>query len=357
MKKDNAFSLVELLIIISIIGILSAIAVPMYAKYTFRANMVGILNQAEPIMLQMEDYISANTDTQEGLDHLDVKNTYLGTADQEFMVISGYNDDSDFVAANPDYVSNNGRIVYSRDIGSTTYDIALTPRITNKTLKWDCAIYDATNAKYPDADLLPSECNTGDVENDDQLNYDFNYLNLNGEDGTGGTALKDGYSAASSAWSARIENAKDNDPSRNTTYTLDGVSYSTGNQTYNQLYNDYLTKNSSLQTCKTNNDCDYNTCSACSTQYNARRKASAAYNGRGATISDEQKDNNSGLNLSNSNLIGSFTDDMIETYQEYSDSMDELNNDDRYQHTTQLQDKIDFSCSNCNSTTVSEAGL
>ena len=303
MKKNDAFSIVELLVTVSIIGILAAIAMPMYAKYTFRANMVDILNQAEPIMLQMEDYISANTDTQEGLDNLDVKNTYFGTEDQEFMIISGYSNDSDFIAANPDYVSNNGRVIYSRNIGSTTYDIALTPRITNKTLKWDCVIYDQTNGKYPDSDLLPSTCNVGDVENDDQLNYDFNYLNLNGEDGTGGTALKDGYDAAEDAWHARTENALAADSAYQSYVTAKDNAYDAYKncaETYageGQTYNWHASQ------------CDgYE-----STYDSAVLTQSSRYN----YINNQQKDNTDGTGLTDSSLAGSFTDDMIETYQEY----------------------------------------
>ena len=51
LKKQTGFTLVELMIVIAIIGILAAVAMPMYNDYTNKAQFVSVVNQAEPYKL------------------------------------------------------------------------------------------------------------------------------------------------------------------------------------------------------------------------------------------------------------------------------------------------------------------
>jgi type IV pilus assembly protein PilA len=56
------FTLIELLIVIAIIGILAAIAVPAYQSYTARAKFTEVVTAASPFKLAVEDCFQNNLD-------------------------------------------------------------------------------------------------------------------------------------------------------------------------------------------------------------------------------------------------------------------------------------------------------
>ena len=64
-KKQQGFTLIELMIVIAIIGILAAVAVPQYSQYTKRARYAEVIAAAAPIKTGIEVCVQETTDIEE----------------------------------------------------------------------------------------------------------------------------------------------------------------------------------------------------------------------------------------------------------------------------------------------------
>ena len=138
-RVQSGFTLIELMIVIAIIGILAAIALPAYNDYTARAQVSEAVNLASGLKLQVAD-VYADTGTlvgvASGADGIPLANTVLGkyttgvsVADSVIEATVG-GDASALVAAGT---------------------ITLTPTVNAGSLEWACT--SSLDPKY-----LPAAC-------------------------------------------------------------------------------------------------------------------------------------------------------------------------------------------------------
>ena len=70
-KKSSGFTLIELMIVIAIIGILAAIAVPQYSVYTKKSKFTNVISSTRPLQMAIIDCIQSLNDKSDcnGGDH------------------------------------------------------------------------------------------------------------------------------------------------------------------------------------------------------------------------------------------------------------------------------------------------
>jgi len=136
-KVQQGFTLIELMIVVAIIGILAAVALPAYQDYTVRARVSEIMLQASSLKTPIAEYAQSNPS---GL-------TGSGTG----LTVSTA---SDFVSSGS--VSANGVITVTGSSADLSSDadvtIVLTPLLnSDNSLNWVCT--STSGQKY-----VPGNC-------------------------------------------------------------------------------------------------------------------------------------------------------------------------------------------------------
>jgi type IV pilus assembly protein PilA len=151
-RTQSGFTLIELMIVIAILGILAAIAIPAYQDYSVRAKISEAINTAAPAKLAVSEYYQSENG-------LPANRTESGTSN----VITDYVNLLTVVGGTIRIVVNTGA-TGANNAGCPNLAIQMTPDTTQTgAIGWTCSAVEdedgaALAAGSPCFRLVPSSC-------------------------------------------------------------------------------------------------------------------------------------------------------------------------------------------------------
>jgi type IV pilus assembly protein PilA len=145
-KVQQGFTLIELMIVVAIIGILAAIAIPAYQDFTIRSKVTELINAAGVCKTSVAEYYQA-------------KGTFPGATDSGCSTVGTANSNAPIVAAGTGVIAvNAGGGLATQLTGNASgtllnYTPTLAGGAGSAIVAWDCKTGTTITAKY-----LPATC-------------------------------------------------------------------------------------------------------------------------------------------------------------------------------------------------------
>jgi type IV pilus assembly protein PilA len=143
MKKQSGFTLIELMIVVAIIGILAAIAIPAYQDYTIRAKVTEAANMASAAKAAVSEYVLSEASWPTGA-------AQAGVSTVQSKYVSALSVSSGVITMD---IDESGVGVDTGTYG--TLELVLSPTLATNAVDWNCKPGNTTSGgeKY-----LPANC-------------------------------------------------------------------------------------------------------------------------------------------------------------------------------------------------------
>lgn len=142
-KKQQGFTLIELMIVVAVIGVLAAIAIPQYQKYVAKAEVAAALASMAGVKTNVEAYT-----VEYGVFPAATESSALGVPASIPQGTMAFNPTASTAAGSIDFTFSSANV--SSLLTSKTFKLART-----SDGGWDCQ---ASGASAVGPDLLPKTC-------------------------------------------------------------------------------------------------------------------------------------------------------------------------------------------------------
>lgn len=138
-KNQKGFTLIELMIVVAIIAILAAIAIPQYQNYVARSQISRAVGEVSALKTAVEDCLANGADPSDATECPNAQGTSMDSSFTDFTPFDGDGDGTMTAEIIGGSSRANGSIV--------------TLERTDSTGLWECTI-----TGMPDASLAPKSC-------------------------------------------------------------------------------------------------------------------------------------------------------------------------------------------------------
>ena len=150
-KSQKGFTLIELMIVVAIIGILAAVAIPQYGDYTEKTKLSKAATVANILKNQVAQYFSENGECP--ATNADLQ-TFAGTAAVSAVPVPGIVTAWTSTAATCDFTITLGPLGKNISTGST---LQMTADMTTNPIQWTKVAVAAANGNQAGFDNLVSK--------------------------------------------------------------------------------------------------------------------------------------------------------------------------------------------------------